>query len=102
MEINRNQYLMAGLILLFVGLQFRFVDTYVLNREATDFVVEKWKQQKEQSDQPADRVTALMARSPLVQKQPLQSFQPPPWLGWSLLSVGGVLILHSLAMKRPG
>jgi hypothetical protein len=28
--------------------------------------------------------------------------RPPVWLGYALMSVGGVLMLHSLAMKRPG
>ena len=27
---------------------------------------------------------------------------PPEWLGWATVSVGSVLILHSLAMPRPG
>ena len=27
---------------------------------------------------------------------------PPRWLGWVLLSVGGVLVLHSLVLPRPG
>ena len=28
--------------------------------------------------------------------------QPPQWLGYALLSVGSVLVLHSLAMPKPG
>ena len=30
------------------------------------------------------------------------SIYPPKWLGWSLVSVGSVLILYSLALKKPG
>ena len=33
---------------------------------------------------------------------PRKVLQPPEWLGWCLMSVGAVLILHSLAMKGPG
>ena len=27
---------------------------------------------------------------------------PPEWIGWMLLSLGSVLILHSLAMPKSG
>jgi hypothetical protein len=33
---------------------------------------------------------------------PRKVLQPPEWLGWCLISVGAVLVLHSLAMNRPG
>jgi hypothetical protein len=28
--------------------------------------------------------------------------EPPQWLGYALLSIGSVLVLHSLAMPKPG
>jgi hypothetical protein len=28
--------------------------------------------------------------------------KPPKSLGWALVSVGSVLILHSLSLKKPG
>jgi hypothetical protein len=31
-----------------------------------------------------------------------RNVRPPDWLGWSLLSLAAVLILHSWAMKKPG
>ena len=57
-------------------------------------------------DQPSDSrgvignsfVSAASA-SPVPQHR---TFQPPTWLGWALMSVGAVLILHSLAMGKPG
>jgi hypothetical protein len=33
---------------------------------------------------------------------PKKVIQPPEWLGWCMMSIGGVLILHSLAMRKPG
>ena len=30
------------------------------------------------------------------------TLHPPKWLGWSLVSIGSVLVLYSLALKRPG
>lgn len=94
MEINRNQYFLIGLIVLFFGLQLRLVDTYVLNSEATAFLAR-------QTGKEAEHATAsrlMPAGSPVVQKV----VRPPEWLGWFLASSGSVLVLHSLAMRRPG
>jgi hypothetical protein len=33
---------------------------------------------------------------------PPKTIVPPDWLGWALASVGSVLILNSLLMKKPG
>ena len=33
---------------------------------------------------------------------PRRTIHPPEWIGYALLSVGSVLVLHSLAMKKPG
>jgi hypothetical protein len=33
---------------------------------------------------------------------PRKVLQPPEWLGWCLMSVGAVLVLHSLALQKPG
>ena len=41
----------------------------------------------------------LFASAPLA---PNHRIHPPNWLGWSLISVGSVLILYSLALKKPG
>jgi hypothetical protein len=30
-----------------------------------------------------------------------RTLRPPRWLGWSMISTGAVLVLYSLAMKRP-
>jgi hypothetical protein len=94
-EINRNQYFMAGLLVLFLGIQFRFVDSYVLTEQTTRFLAER-------SGKPiaagATQVSQLFpAAGPPIRKV----VHPPDWIGWALISFGSVLILHSLAMKRP-
>ena len=94
MEINRNQYFMVGLILLLLGLQVRMVETFVLNERASKFVAERLTISGESGDgQPF-----LPAAGPM----PRRTLRPPDWLGYALISVGAVLVLHSLAMKRPG
>ena len=97
MEFTRNHYLIAGVLLLLAGLQFRYVTSFVLNEKASQFVDKRFG-----------------AKTPVVQTRSFLSFStpipistrrvvyPPRWLGWSLVSIGGVLFLFSLTMRRPG
>jgi hypothetical protein len=93
-EINRNQYFMMGLVVVLLGLQLRWVETYVLNERASKFL--------------AERITPVVgdgdSRSfmPAVGPTPRRTLHPPNWSGYALMSLGAVLILHSLAMRRPG
>ena len=96
MELNRNQYLLAGLVFFLLGIQLRMVDGFVLNERATQFLHQRMKNQPLAS---ASEGNSLAATSPLVPKQRLT---PPKWIGWSLVSLGSVLILYSLALKKPG
>ncbi|MCE9555035.1 MAG: hypothetical protein K8T91_16905 [Planctomycetes bacterium] len=95
MEFNRNQYFMIGLVLLFIGIELRMVDSFTLNERSSKFVTEKFGSQSEQTMAPLMAMAGGSAGSRRVIK-------PPQWLGWCIISVGSVLILHSLAMKRPG
>jgi hypothetical protein len=98
MELNRNQFMMIGLLVLLLGLQFRMVDHFVLNAKATE-IVEKKLNKNASSEITPQVQTAGGGSSPLVGNRMVK---PPHWLGWCLVSVGGVLVLHSLAMRRPG
>jgi len=95
-EINRNQYFMIGMVVLILGLQVRAIDTYVLNEKTSRFLAERF----------SPLVTSIDTQGgnlmPAVGPTPLRTVHPPVWLGYALISVGAVLILHSLAMKRPG
>ncbi len=95
MDVNRNQYFLVGLVVLFFGLQVRFVDSYVLTPEFTQILAER-------TGHPLAAVNAATAvvtpsQTPLARK----TVRPPEFVGWALLSFGSVLILHSLSMKRP-
>lgn len=95
MEINRNQYFMMGLLLLFLGIQLRLIDSYYLTEKATAFLAEHFHKS---SDPVSDGTTRLLrAAGPPMRK----IIHPPDWLGWCLMSIGSVLVLHSLAMPRP-
>lgn len=90
-ELNRPQMYMAGLIVLLLGLQFRLVDSVVLTEPATKFVAEKFETGE----------LATTAPNWFAQAMPVKKvITPPKWIGWSLMSIGGVLVLHSLAMRK--
>jgi len=96
MDLNRNQFFFIGLVVLLLGLQFRCVSAYVLNPEATKFLAERTGQA------PASATSSFFSLTSGTPAAPKKVVQPPEWLGWCLISVGAVLALHSLAMKRPG
>jgi hypothetical protein len=91
-EVNRNQYFLVGLVVLLLGLQFRAVETYVLNERASKFLAERLPAVAAADD------SFLASAGPT----PKRTIKVPTWIGYAAISVGAVLILHSLAMKRPG
>ena len=100
MDINRNQYFMVGLVLLALGFQLRKIEYYVLTEQATEFIAQR-------IPRPVTTSVTQNTRQALIQSQPTSGpvtkkrIVPPDWLAWMLLSVGAVLVLHSLAMKKP-
>lgn len=96
MDLNRNQFFFLGLLVMMIGLQVRFVDAYVLNAEATQFLAERTGQ----ADSTA--TASLFTMTSNLGAAPRKVVEPPEWLGWCLISIGAVLGLHSLAMKKPG
>lgn len=92
-ELNRNHYFMAGVVLLLLGIQLRLVDSFVLNEHSTRMFT------------PQSSGGGLAAVRPLMQSispSPHKVIKPPESLGWALMSIGSVLILHAMAMKAPG
>ncbi len=96
MELNRNHYFMVGLVVLFLGIQFRYFESFTLNAKTTKFLAEKFQQPQVASTNP---FPALMSMAPPMSRR---TVQPPTWIGWAMVSAGAVLVLHSLAMKKPG
>jgi hypothetical protein len=95
MEITRNQYYLAGLVLFFLGIQFRMIETIELTPEFTQFLAER-------TNHPLAAVSATTqalasTNKPVVKKV----VQPPDWLGWALLSTGIILVFHSWGMPKP-
>lgn len=99
MEFNRNQYFLAGLVVFLIGIQLRLVDGFVLNERATQVLAQRMQQMRGQHVASSNEATTLLASLPPGHQH---TVHPPRWLGWSLVSVGSVLILYSLVLKRPG
>ncbi len=96
MDINRNQYFLAGLVLIFLGIEFQRVNTIVLTAECTRLLGEG-------SNHPVVAASTLLG--PLVGAESqiaAKTIRPPESFSWGLLAAGAVLVLHSLAMKKPG
>lgn len=96
MEFNRNQYFMVGTVLLLLGIQFRFIDSVVLNEKSSRFIAQKMGNRTEATAAQVLNTTGLGAATPR------KTIKPPQWIGWALIAGGAVLILHSLALRRPG
>ena len=96
MEITRNQYFCVGLVLLFMGIEFRTIDSAVLTAEFTGILAK-------QSGSPVAAVNSVAeflspTKRPVLQK----TVHPPEWIGWTLLTIGCVAVFHSLAMPKQG
>jgi hypothetical protein len=96
MDITRNQFFFAGLLCLFMGAQFRMVEFFELNPEFTQFLAARTGHPLASVNATTQSLTG--SEKPLAKKV----VKPPDWLGWSLISIGSVLVLHSWGMKKPG
>src|SRR5262245_37017624 len=99
--MNRNHFFLMGLVLLYVGLQFRFVETFVLNERSSKFLAQRLG--SGDGSQTLNITQAAQRFFPTsMAPSSSRSLSPPEWVGWALLSIGSVLVLHALAMQKPG
>jgi len=98
MELNRNQYFFAGILVLLIGLQLRTVSSYELNAETTKLLAGKTPVTASATP---TAVGFNGENQPPLLPTSRKVIRPPDWLGWCLISVGAVLILHSLSMRKP-
>jgi hypothetical protein len=94
MEWDRNRYFALGVILFFIGIQFRMVESFVLSEQSTRALHRFARQSQIASNNGMTDMYMSVAPSPK------KTIQPPPWLGWALLTAGGVISLHALALPK--
>lgn len=95
-----NRFIVVGIILLALGVQFRLVDSIVLNQQASQFVETRIQRARMRTN-PYGRYNSydpMMMNMGTVAKK---SIQPPRWAGWALISGGVVMLLHGVSTRRP-
>lgn len=95
MDMNRNQWFMYGVLIVLIGIHFRMIDSVVLNEKTSQIIARQLYSEELASAGPIQ--TSFINNPPVAKR----TVKPPRWLGWSLISIGSVLVLHSLAMKKP-
>lgn len=96
MDLNRNQFFLAGMVALLLGLHFLLAYEFVMTPQCTKFLAEKTGHPMAAAIETADAFS--MSDQTVA---PAKEFRPPEWLGFGLTSAGCVLILHAMAMKKP-
>lgn len=95
MDFDRNRYFMVGVLLLLLGMQFRMIDSFVLNETSTRALARFVKDAQLATNDLGSQMYMSMHPSPR------KSIKPPNWLGWALLTIGGVICLHAMVLPRP-
>ena len=86
--MNRNHCMALGTALLLLGLVVFKVEAITLNEDSTRFLA----QQMEQPEQSFVASTVPVKRTIAI----------PPWPRFLIISLGAILMLHAIAMQKPG
>ena len=95
--MNRNQFFMAGIIVLLLGIQLRWIESYELNEDCSRVILKRVLKQK---DTPVNQSLPALFATQTPSAQYRHTVKPPKWLGWAFVSAGVVLILHALGMPK--
>ncbi|TWU44033.1 hypothetical protein Q31b_15680 [Novipirellula aureliae] len=88
----RHRYFLFGLLLVLFGVQFRMIDTFVLN-ESTTRTLARFKETSTASS--GSMVDSIFLQ---VHPKPMKRVQPPRWIGLSMIALGAVISLHAVAV----
>lgn len=86
--MNRNHFFALGTVLLLLGITIFKLDNVTLNEQSTKFIAQQ---------------VGMVPENGLVQATgPKKTIAVPPWLRFSLISIGAILMLHAIGMSKPG
>ena len=94
MSLYRNRYFLAGILLVLLGLQFRRVESFVLNERSTRFMA------RVTNTKMVDNSTTVGAIIEPVAPVPRKRVTPPPWVGLSMIAVGCVMAFHAFVIPK--
>ncbi len=94
MKMTRNRYFLLGVLLILLGIQFRMIESFVLNEPATRTLA---KVTKQADPQQFDTMQSFLMQ---VHPKPTKRVEPPRWLGLAMITVGAVVSLHAMAIPR--
>jgi len=86
-QLKHSYFLLVGLVLFFLGVQFRVVESFTLSEGSSRFIAAQMGKVPERT----------IAAWPNVAARKV--VEPPNWLGLALMSVGSVLTLKSFSMR---
>jgi hypothetical protein len=92
--MDRQRWLMFGVLLILLGFQFRLVQSFALNSQTTRALA-KITQQAPLADNSS--MTNMLID---VASSPSKTVTPPRWIGVALIAIGSVMTLQSFAMPR--
>lgn len=95
MSVYRNRYFLLGILLVLLGVQFRMVESFVLNERATRTLA-----RVTQKSSVADNSSGMGAFLGYVTPAPTKRVEPPRWLGLALIAAGTVMGLHAVAIPK--
>ena len=94
--MDRKRLFLVGVLLILLGIQFRLVESFVLNEPTTRALARMSRNNPVAS---TENNTQFMMR---FHPHPTKKIAPPRWLGLALIAVGTVLSLQSFAMPKQG
>lgn len=104
MEIHRTHVLFLGILLMFLGAQFRMVTAFTMTADATRWVEAKIRNAHAAMQKENVRPTSYSSARPTggytqdYYPGCRRIVKPPRWVGLALLAAGAILTLHALVL----
>lgn len=95
-NLRYHVWIYIGVMVFLLGLQLRMVETFTFTSDSTR-VLNDWFGPNG-SGAPTGAIERWAVNQNLVQKQ----YRPQAWLGYALLSAGGVMVVHGWFQRRGG